>query len=334
MRPHSGPGLPLGLLQNYKQFEALAEGASQSVIVTCPSCQTRFNVDSAKLQPVGRHVRCAKCSHRWLQLPEGMELPAGLMPPAFDEPPPQPAPESVPAAPESPAAAAPEPAPAADPAPAEPSAEAGEAPAQPPGTPAEVAQSLAAIAEQVAAAGDNGAERPVPTLDPPSGRLRLGNRATGPITVPPLMRPARPARRSSGLGLLLMAGIIIGVLAVAYIFRDAIARTVPGADAVYSLLGLSTDNPAADLEISIDTHSVGNGQLSVTATVFNLSEFPVDVPPMMIVPVDADHDEMEPILFRLNERVAEPGQNIKFRKSFDNWPANATSFVLQTADAP
>lgn len=331
------------MLQNYKQFETLAEGATESVIVTCPSCQTRFNLDAAKLQPVGRHVRCAKCSHRWLQLPEGMELPAGMMPPAFDEPEPQAAPEPTPAAPE-PAAespATPEAEPASPGAAAEPPSEpVEEAPARPPETPAEVAQSLAAIAEQVAAAGEAGAaaEKPVPKLDPPSGRLRLGNRATGPITVPPLMRPARPARRSSGLGLLLVAGVVIGVLAAAYFFRDVIARTVPGADAIYALLHLSTDNPAADLEISIDTHVIrdadGKRMLSVTATVFNLSEYPVDVPPLTIVPVDEGGNEMAPIQFRLRERVAEPGQNIKFQKSFDNWPMNAKSFVLQAADAP
>ena len=38
---------------------------------------------------------------------------------------------------------------------------------------------------------------------------------------------------------------------------------------------------------------------------------------------------MEPIRFRLQELVAEPGQNIKFQKSFDNWPLTATSVVLQ-----
>jgi predicted Zn finger-like uncharacterized protein len=311
------------------------------VIVTCPSCQTRFNLDAAKLQPVGRHVRCAKCSHRWLQLPEGMDLPAGLMPPAFDEPEPQPetqaVPEAAPAAPESPPIAVPEAAPAPEVATAEPAAE---APARPPETPAEMAQSMAAIAEQVAAAGeaDAAAEKPIPRLDTPSGRLRLGNRATGPITVPPLMRPARPARRSSGLGLLLIAGIVIGVLAAAYLFRDVIARTVPGADAIYALLHLSTDNPAAELEISIEPpvmqEAGGKRLLSVTATVFNQSEYPVDVPPLMIVPVDENGNEMEPILFRLRERVAEPGQNIKFQKSFDNWPLTAKSFVLRTADAP
>ena len=60
----------------------------------------------------------------------------------------------------------------------------------------------------------------------------------------------RPAKRSSNLGLILIAGLVIGLLIAAYVFRDVIARTVPGADVIYALLHLSTDNPAADLEIS------------------------------------------------------------------------------------
>ena len=40
-------------------------------------------------------------------------------------------------------------------------------------------------------------------------------------------------------------------------------RTVPGADAIYSLLGISTDNPAADLEISIEKLKNGHYWLGV-----------------------------------------------------------------------
>jgi hypothetical protein len=212
---------------------------------------------------------------------------------------------------------------------------AGEPSAKPPETPAEMAESLAAIAQQVAEAGAE-SPRAARKPDAPGPALRLGNRAAGPITVPPLMRPARPARRSSGMGLLLIAGVVIGLLAAAYFFRDAIARSVPGADALYAMLGLSTDNPAADLEISIETHKHDDAQrlLSVTATVFNLAEYPVNVPPLMIVPLDEGGRQMAPMLFRLQERVAEPGQNIKFQKSFDNWPETAKSFVLQVADEP
>jgi predicted Zn finger-like uncharacterized protein len=330
------------------------------VIVACPSCQTRFQLDPAKLQPVGRHVRCAKCAHRWLQLPEGMEVPPGLMPP--EEP------EAPPAA--TPPAPTPEPAPAAPPAAVEPAASesapaetaiaepaAAEAPAKPPETPAEVAESLAAIAEQVAAAGQGqagqgqagqgqagqgqagqagaAAEKPAEAGGP---ARRLSMRMTGPIVVPPQMKPAKAARRSSGLGLLIVIGIIIGVLLGAmYIFRDAISRMVPGADMLYSLLHISTNSPAADLEISIESTDAqdrdGKTFFSVTATIFNLSEYPVDVPPLVIVPMDENNNAMEPIQFRLRERVAQPGQNIKFQKSFDNWPTAAKSFQLSVAGA-
>lgn len=35
------------------------------MIIACPACEARFNVDPAKLAPAGRTVRCAKCGHRW-----------------------------------------------------------------------------------------------------------------------------------------------------------------------------------------------------------------------------------------------------------------------------
>jgi predicted Zn finger-like uncharacterized protein len=38
------------------------------MILTCPHCATRYQVDGAKFPAAGRNVRCAKCGHVWHQL--------------------------------------------------------------------------------------------------------------------------------------------------------------------------------------------------------------------------------------------------------------------------
>ena len=67
------------------------------MILTCPSCDTRYSVDGAKFPAAGRTVRCAKCGHSWHQPGEGEavpeaapEMPAETAP----APPPTEAPES------------------------------------------------------------------------------------------------------------------------------------------------------------------------------------------------------------------------------------------------
>ncbi len=46
------------------------------MIITCPSCSTRYPVDAASFAPAGRKVRCAKCGHNWHQAPP-TDLPRG-----------------------------------------------------------------------------------------------------------------------------------------------------------------------------------------------------------------------------------------------------------------
>lgn len=54
------------------------------MILTCPECSTRFQLDPAQLGAKGRTVRCANCGHRWLAKPPE-DTPA-----AIDFPPPEP----------------------------------------------------------------------------------------------------------------------------------------------------------------------------------------------------------------------------------------------------
>src|SRR5690606_17469788 len=35
------------------------------MILSCPSCATRYVLDPARLRPSGRTVRCARCAHTW-----------------------------------------------------------------------------------------------------------------------------------------------------------------------------------------------------------------------------------------------------------------------------
>ena len=64
------------------------------MILTCPSCDTRYSVDGSKFPAAGRTVRCAKCGHSWHQPGDAPE-PAPEQPAALSEPVSEaPAPES------------------------------------------------------------------------------------------------------------------------------------------------------------------------------------------------------------------------------------------------
>ncbi|MBI1211379.1 MAG: DUF3426 domain-containing protein [Alphaproteobacteria bacterium] len=57
------------------------------MIITCPRCATRYLLEAGVVQPPGRQVRCARCTHTWFQdaapdlpkpvLMEEPEVPAG-----------------------------------------------------------------------------------------------------------------------------------------------------------------------------------------------------------------------------------------------------------------
>ena len=54
------------------------------MLLTCPSCGTRYLVDPASLGPAGRTVRCGRCAHTWQQSP-----PADMPRRVVDSPPDQ-----------------------------------------------------------------------------------------------------------------------------------------------------------------------------------------------------------------------------------------------------
>ncbi|MBK8161167.1 MAG: zinc-ribbon domain-containing protein [Rhodospirillaceae bacterium] len=254
------------------------------MIVSCPACATRFSLDAALLGDAGRNVRCAKCAHKWKQLPPKLENPDGT-----------------------------------------PAEIAGLGPAT--DSPAEAPSEGHAPAE--AAAGEPSVE--IPAAPP---RPRTPQRPTGPITVPPKLRPMMPKRRFAFRPAYLLAGILVGLLAAAFLFRAEIARTVPALDLVYSLMGISTSSPVDDLEPANLVYSKRNEDgktiFSVQADVFNKSEFPVKLPQFAVVPLDASRKRLLPEhVFRLEQEMIEPGETITFRTFTESLPKGTKTLRIE-----
>ena len=74
------------------RVDASKFGARVSMILTCPSCQTRYVVPDSAIGTAGRKVRCAGCRHSWFQEPPSSASAAAPARPAYAAPLPQYAP--------------------------------------------------------------------------------------------------------------------------------------------------------------------------------------------------------------------------------------------------
>lgn len=270
------------------------------MIVSCPACGTSFAVDDSLIGPSGRKVRCAKCSHRWHQMPV---LPQDAAQDNTGQ--------------EKAAAGNDAPATPAIPTPS------GELSAS-----EQMSAIAAAIAERLATAPETGAAPPAPPLvadvppqDIPSAVIRprpaKGDDKRG--------AEGRPRRRRRGLLILgILLGIVIAVPAAGYVWRGKIARSAPWAQDMYTLLGIRTDDPMEDLELAnikiVQRQINDKPAVEITGDVFNKAQYAVEVPMLRATPLGTDGKPMpNAYRFRLQEQVLEPGQTASFRVVYDGF---------------
>ncbi len=138
--------------------------------------------------------------------------------------------------------------------------------------------------------------------------------------------------------MVLVAIPLIGAVAGAYVYREAVMRVWPASQAVFAFLQLAPRDPLAVLELANLTNEerFDNGRklMDVSGVIFNPSEKQVDLPPLMIVFTDSAGKAIDPVnIFRITEAAIEAGQNIAFKAEEIEMPEGAKSFQVNFSRA-
>jgi predicted Zn finger-like uncharacterized protein len=175
-------------------------------------------------------------------------------------------------------------------------------------------------------------EEPPPGMAPGLAALLSGReqqpKPSPQVVVPPKLKPAPPKRKVGVWPWILLLGILCGLGVAAYIFQEPVARMIPAMQSVYQLLGGGSD-AARVLQIGNLRSEQRSGFLSVRGDVFNPSDYPLKVPPLLLTAQDVNGVPLgTAFMFRTQETEIAPGETITFRIPFENRPKGMKGFSV------
>jgi predicted Zn finger-like uncharacterized protein len=177
---------------------------------------------------------------------------------------------------------------------------------------------------------DKPAEEPPAGMAPGLAALLSGREQQQPsaaqVVIPPKLKPAQPKRKVGVWPWILLLGILCGLGVAAYIYQGQIVRMFPAAQSIFGLFGGSSDATRV-LQIGNLKSEKRSGFLSVRGDVFNPSDYPLKVPPLQVVALDANSIPLgAAFMFRTQEAEIAPGETITFRIPFENQPEGMKGF--------
>lgn len=235
------------------------------MIITCPICRTRFNVDPGQLLPNGRTVKCAKCGHLWT------ERPPADMPRRVDEP-------------------------------------------------TITVDDLPSTGDDVDDVPDS-VERPRRRRAPPQ---------------PPAPDDARRTPLGQALGWAILVLVVVGVLGVSVVAREALQAWWPPSQALFELAGLSGKKVGAGLEIRNVAHSQRiedqKPTLVVAGEIVNRTNEPIDIPKLRGSLHDIREREIYAWFFTAKQNRLAPGEVAPIASSIREPPSDALRVEVRFAE--
>ncbi|MCF8470780.1 MAG: zinc-ribbon domain-containing protein [Parvibaculum sp.] len=279
------------------------------MIITCPSCSSRYPVDAASFEPSGRKVRCAKCGNSWHQAPSADLSPA----PAAASPVPGTVPRKK---------------------------IFGEKPssAKPVG---EDVQASPAVEDDdeimfadTAASAEEGSASPVPPAAGAVSRAAdIGNRFRAEIRRAATMRRGKVFTTVGWVVLVLFVG---GTLGAGYAWRHEIAAFWPATTKVYAVAGQPINLRGFEFRNVAYERQTEEGLpvLAITGDVVNVSGARSQIPRLRVALLDDAQTELYHWTFALSENELPAGEGTSFVTRLSSPPPEARDIEVRFVSAP